>query len=70
MGNDDSTTFDGVAHVKIIDVSCPQQMLSIMKWTMAGNRGLTYLRVIGERGRQSYTTCGYELSMGRVMRSG
>jgi transketolase C-terminal domain/subunit len=30
MGNDDLTTFDAVAHLKIIDVSCPQQMLSIM----------------------------------------
>src|SRR5436190_21519646 len=25
MGNDDATIFDGVAHVRIIDVSCPQQ---------------------------------------------
>ncbi len=46
MGNDDSTTFDAVAHLKIIDVSCPQQMLSIMKWIMEGNRGLVYLRVM------------------------
>ena len=28
MGNDDCTIFDGMAHLKIIDVSCPQQMLS------------------------------------------
>ena len=27
MGNDDNLTFDAVAHLKIIDVSCPQQML-------------------------------------------
>ena len=27
MGNDDCTIFDGMAHLKIIDVSCPQQML-------------------------------------------
>lgn len=46
MGNDDATTFDAVAHLKIIDVSCPQQMLSIMKWIMEGNRGLVYLRVM------------------------
>jgi transketolase C-terminal domain/subunit len=46
MGNDDITTLDGVAHLKIIDVSCPQQMLSIMKWIMQGNRGLVYLRVM------------------------
>src|SRR5665213_1591454 len=46
MGNDDITTFDAVAHLKIIDVSCPQQMLAIMKWTMEGNRGLVYVRVM------------------------
>src|ERR1700734_1172378 len=46
MGNDDSTTFDAVAQLKIIDVSCPQQMLSIMRWIMEGNRGLVYLRVM------------------------
>jgi transketolase len=46
MGNDDNTTFDAVAHLQIIDVSCPQQMLSVMKWIMEGNRGLVYLRVM------------------------
>lgn len=46
MGNDDSLTFDAVAHLKIIDVSCPQQMLAIMKWIMEGNRGLVYVRVM------------------------
>jgi transketolase len=46
MGNDDATIFDGMAHLKIIDVSCPQQMLGIMKWVMAGNRGLVYVRVM------------------------
>ncbi len=46
MGNDDITTFDAVGHLKIIDVSCPQQMLAIMKWIMEGNRGLVYLRVM------------------------
>ena len=46
MGNDDITVFDGIAHLKIIDVCCPQQMLAIMKWIMEGNRGLIYLRVM------------------------
>ena len=46
MGNDDCTIFDGLAHVKIIDVSCPQQMLSLMRWIMEGNRGLLYVRVM------------------------
>ena len=46
MGNDDSLVFDAIGHVKIIDVSCPQQMLSVMKWIMEGNRGLVYVRVM------------------------
>jgi transketolase C-terminal domain/subunit len=46
MGNDDSTVFDGIAHLKIIDISCPQQLLAAMKWIMDGNRGLVYLRVM------------------------
>ena len=46
MGNDDITVFDGIAHLKIIDASCPQQLLGIMKWIMEGNRGLVYLRVM------------------------
>jgi transketolase C-terminal domain/subunit len=46
MGNDDITVFDGIAHLKIIDVSCPQQLLGAMKWVMDGNRGLVYLRVM------------------------
>ena len=46
MGNDDITTFDAVGQLNIIDVSCPQQMLSIMQWIMDGNRGLVYLRVM------------------------
>jgi len=46
MGNDDITTFDAVGQLRIIDVSCPQQMLSIMKWIMGGNKGLLYVRVM------------------------
>jgi transketolase len=46
MGNDDNLIFDGIGHLKIIDVSCPQQMLAVMKWIMEGNRGLVYVRVM------------------------
>jgi len=46
MGNDDCIVFDAIGHLKIIDVSCPQQMLAIMKWIMEGNRGLVYVRVM------------------------
>jgi transketolase len=46
MGNDDATIFDGMAMLQIIDVSCPQQLLGIMKWIMAGNRGMVYVRIM------------------------
>jgi transketolase len=46
MGNDDILVFGAIAHLKIIDVSCPRQLLSILRWIMEGNRGLIYLRVM------------------------
>jgi transketolase len=64
MGNDDITTFDAVGHLKIIDVSCPQQMLSIMKWIMEGNRGLVYLRVMRTESAVLYPNT-YEFSFGK-----
>jgi Transketolase len=64
MGNDDITTFEAVAHLKIIDVSCPQQLLSIMKWIMAGNRGLIYLRVMRTESAVLYPM-EYEFDFGK-----
>ena len=64
MGNDDITTLDGVAHLKIIDVSCPQQLLSIMRWIMEGNRGLVYLRVMRTESAVLYGS-DYEFSYGK-----
>lgn len=46
MGNDDITMFDGSAHLNIVNVSCPRQLLGVMKWIMEGNRGLVYVRVM------------------------
>jgi transketolase C-terminal domain/subunit len=46
MGNDDIHVFGAIAQIKIIDVSCPRQLLSIMRWIMEGNRGLIYLRIM------------------------
>lgn len=67
MGNDDNTTFDGVAHLKIIDVSCPQQLLSIMRWIVEGNRGLVYLRVMRTESAVLYRP-DYEFCFGRAWR--
>jgi transketolase len=64
MGNDDITTFDAVGQLKIIDVSCPQQLLAIAKWIMEGNRGLIYLRVMRAESAVLYTK-DYEFSFGK-----
>jgi transketolase len=69
MGNDDSTIFDGLAHITIVDVSCPQQMLSLMKWTMEGNRGLMYIRVMRTPSAVLYgSDYAFELHKGHVLR--
>jgi transketolase len=69
MGNDDSTIFDGLAHLTIIDVSCPQQMLSLMKWIMEGNRGLLYVRVMRTPSAVLYgSDYSFELGTGYVLR--
>jgi transketolase len=71
MGNDDITIFDGLAHLKIIDVSCPQQLLSIMKWIMAGNRGLVYLRIMRAASAVLYDAdYQFEFGKGSFLRRG
>ena len=67
MGNDDITTLDGVAHLKMVDVSCPQQLLSIMKWIMEGDRGLIYLRVMRTESAVLYGS-DYQFSFGKGYR--
>lgn len=46
MGNDDALLFNAMAHVDIINASCPQQLLGIMRWIVEGNRGIIYLRML------------------------
>ncbi|MEQ9441457.1 MAG: transketolase C-terminal domain-containing protein [Cyclobacteriaceae bacterium] len=46
MGNDDALLLNEAAHVKIINVSCPQQLLGVMKWVMEGNKGIVYMRIL------------------------
>jgi len=46
MGNDDSLVFSEIAHLKIVDISCPNQLIGFMKWIMEGNRGLVYARIM------------------------
>jgi transketolase len=46
MGNDDTQVFSQIAHLKIIDISCPNQLIGAMKWIMEGNKGLVYMRIM------------------------
>lgn len=55
MGNDDITVFSGIAHLKIIDTSCPQQLMSIMEWIAEGNKGLVYLRIMRAKSKVLYS---------------
>jgi transketolase C-terminal domain/subunit len=69
MGNDDATVFDGIAHLQIIDISCPQQMLSLMRWAMEGNRGLLYVRVMRTPSAVIYgADYTFEIRRGTVLR--
>jgi transketolase C-terminal domain/subunit len=69
MGNDDCTIFDGMAHLKIVDISCPQQMLAFMRWSMEGNRGLVYVRVMRTPAAVIYgSDYAFEFGRGHVLR--
>lgn len=46
MGNDDVLVFGEIGYLKIVDVSCPNQLLGIMKWIMEGDKGLMYVRIM------------------------
>jgi transketolase C-terminal domain/subunit len=71
MANDDITVFDAIAHLKIIDVSCPRQLLSIMQWIMEGNRGLVYLRVMRTPSAVLYSDdYTFQFGRGRMLREG
>jgi len=71
MANDDALVFDAIAHLKIIDVSCPRQLLSIMQWIMEGNRGLVYLRVMRTPSAVLYgNDYIFQFGKGRILREG
>jgi transketolase len=69
MANDDNLVFDAIGHLKIIDVSCPQQMLAVMKWIMDGNRGLVYVRLMRTGSPVLYgPEYSFEFGRGHVVR--
>jgi len=71
MANDDNLVFDAIAHVRIVDVSCPQQMLALMRWIMEGNRGLLYVRLMRTGSAVIYgPEYEFEFGKGHVIRRG
>jgi transketolase len=71
MANDDNLVFDAIAHVRIIDISCPQQMLAVMRWIMEGNRGLLYVRLMRTGSAVIYgPEYEFEFGKGHVVRRG
>jgi len=46
MGNDDALLLNEAAHVRIINVSCPQQLLGVLTWIAEGNKGIVYMRTL------------------------
>lgn len=67
MGNDDVTVFSAVAGLKIIDVSCPNQLVGIMRWIMEGGKGLIYLRIMRAASEVLYDP-GTDFSYGTAVR--
>lgn len=67
MGNDDICVYDQIAHLKIIDISCPRQLVAIAKWIAEGNRGLVYLRTMRNASRPLYPE-GFRFEYGKGYR--
>ena len=67
MGNDDILFFSAIAGLNIIDVSCPNQLVGILRWIMEGNRGLNYLRIMRAASGVLYPR-GFEFEYGKAYR--
>lgn len=65
MGNDDALVFGELAHLKIVDLSCPNQLLGFIKWIMEGNRGLVYARIMRAASAVLYPS-GFQFEFGRA----
>ena len=65
MGNDDTIVFGAIAGLKIVDVSCANQLVGVMRWVMEGNRGLSYIRIM-RSGSAVLHDPGYRFEFGRA----
>lgn len=67
MGNDDNLLFSTIPGLKMIDSSCPNQLVSIIKWIMEGSKGLVYLRIMRNASAVLYPS-GSEFEYGKAYR--
>jgi transketolase len=65
MGNDDVMLFNEVAQLKIINVSCPQQLLGVLKWIMEGDKGMIYMRILRAPSNAIYDA-GFNFEFGKA----
>ena len=71
MGNDDIILFAGIPNMKIIDVSCPRQLLGVIEWIAGGNKGMVYLRIMRAAVRAIYSDdFGFEYGKGYILKYG
>jgi transketolase len=65
MGNDDALLLNEAAHVKIINVSCPQQLLGVLRWIAEGNKGIIYMRILRANAAAVYDA-DFEFEFGKA----
>lgn len=54
MSTDDICVLSQIPHLKVIEVSCPRQLLSVLQWIVAGNKGLILLRIMRSKVQAIY----------------
>jgi transketolase len=54
MSTDDVNSLSEIPHLKVIDTSCPRQLLAVMKWIAGGNKGLVLLRTLRPKVKAIY----------------
>lgn len=69
MGNDDANVYDEIAHLRVIDLCCPRQLVAAMEWVAEGGKGLVYLRVPRMKTKTLYgPDYRFEFGRGRWLR--
>ena len=69
MGNDDMLVLGNIAHLKVIDTACPNQLLGALQWIMEGDKGLVYLRIMRAPSKVLYADVpAFEFGKGYILK--